>query len=111
MIKESYLAPCWIAGEPKEDGLYLIRFILYRDSDDAWYYFYECRKDTYLAHESRNRMMLFDNKGGNYSSDTHVRQHGTLTHHCKATGENFSLVMDSMGQYTFNHEKMEWQKI
>lgn len=111
MIKESYLASCWIEGKPNQDGLYLFRLDAFKNANDPWYYFYDCRMDTFLGDRSRGKPMLFNNQGGNYPHDYHVSIKGHVTHYCKANGANFQLILDSMKEMHFDSGDMKWNPV
>lgn len=101
MFKElnNHPAPCWVPGEPTEGGLYLTRW---EDGGNCWFYLFECQKDTTLfgSTGSRNQMLYLDHVGGNYKFDSALRRLGKVTHHCKATPENFATVLASFQDAT-----------
>ena len=103
-------AACWIAGEPTEDGLYLCRFV--NDSRQVWFYLYECRMDGILPkQERRNKPLYFAARGGSYATDRSVRDNGKITHHCRANGMNFDMLVGSLANHTYDFETNQYKRV
>ena len=92
-------AKCWIPGEPKEAGLFLIRI---ENCGNIWYSFNECRPSGLRP----ARMIYYDSIGGNYASNAF---RGKLTHHCKATAENFDSILKTLKPHIFNMQTMSYE--
>ncbi len=103
-------ALCWIKGQPKENGMYLVR--CENLSGHVWFYLFECRMDTDMPKERRRNLPLYyDAVGGNYASDYAMQSRGAVSHHCKATGENFAQIMNGLADYSFDFDKREYVKL
>ncbi len=100
---ENALPSCWIKGSPTKKGLYLIRF---ESCGNPWYFLFQCVIDPT---DEYKRMLFLDHRGGGYKWET--RRGGKMTHYCKATADNFGLILNSLAEHTFNKEKMKYERL
>lgn len=95
-------AVCWVEGEPTENGFYFTRW---EACGNYWIYIYECKHDGDLGEFSRNKMLYFDHRGGNYLCDHALRMNGRLTHHCKVSSKNLEEILQTLSDHRFDSYK------